>query len=159
MRRILSVILSAVALMTVTFTANADSEIAVPISEETVYFSDGSFATVALYESNTAAVYSDTYTKSGSKVYAMKDKDGNVLWKFTLKGSFKVNSGVSAVCTSATYSSKIENGNWSLKTATASKTSNKAVGDATYQLKVLLIIKSEKSCHLELKCDKNGVIS
>lgn len=129
------------------------------VSQTTEYFEDGSSVIISVYEDDMPATRAGTFTKSGSKTYTMKNNSGKKLWSFTLNGSFSVNSGVSSSCTSSSYSSKIEDDAWSLKTASAVKSGNKAVGDATYQAKFLFIVTDTKSCHIELKCDVNGNLS
>ena len=91
------------------------------VSQTTEYFEDGSSVIISVYEDDMPATRAGTFTKSGSKTYTMKNNSGKKLWSFTLNGSFSVNSGVSSSCTSSSYSSKIEDDAWSLKTASAVK--------------------------------------
>ena len=160
MKKVLSIFISSIILISsIGIIANADANNLVLVNEETQYLGQGYFATVSIYENFVPILYTTAYTKSGSKVYTMRNKNGDVLWTFTLNGSFKVDSGKSSTCTSSNYSKKIINDSWSLKSASTSKTSNKAIGDATFQSKVLFIVTDEKSCHLGLICDKNGNLS
>ena len=108
---------------------------------------------------NTQSVQSSSYTKTGSKEYKAYNKDGEVIWKFTIMGNFTVVSGISANCTKATYSFSILGSGWSLKSGNAYKSSNQAIGDATFQHKTLFIVTDTKSCHVVLSCDSNGNFS
>ncbi len=128
------------------------------VSEKIEWLDDGSCFVITVTQTASPAVKGGTYTKSGSKTYTYKE-DGNVKWKFTVHGTFSVNSGVSATCTAASYSVSDLASGWSLKTASTSRSGNTAVGDATFQYKVLLIVTKTKSCHVVLTCDSNGNLS
>ena len=108
---------------------------------------------------NMQSVQSNSYTKTGSKEYKAYNKDGEVIWKFTIMGNFTVVSGISATCTKATYYSSIVGNGWSLKSGNAYKSSNQAIGDATFQHKTLFIVTDTKNCHVVLSCDSNGNFS
>lgn len=159
MKKILPVLLSILLLGVTGITAGAKAAEQVLVRETMEYFEDGSYATISVYEENALMAYADTYTKSGSKTYTLRDKNGAVQWTFTLKGTFQVNTGVSSTCTAASYTHTIKDSSWSLKSASATKSGNKAIGDATFQSKVLFIVTNTKSCHLELSCDKYGTLS
>ncbi len=97
--------------------------------------------------------------KYGYKEFIFRDNSGNKLWRFVVNGTFSVNTGVSATCTQASYRTEIFNNNWQEKTASATKSQNKAIGDATFIKKVLLITTNTEEVHLVLTCDKNGNMS
>lgn len=138
-------------------TANADAEKGqIIVSEEVEYFADGSSVTITVYEDVSAAAMRSVYSKSGSKTYTARNSSGEVIWKFIVKGTFSVNAGVSATCTNASYSTSNLASGWSLKEATAKKSGNTAVGDATFNHKTLFVVTDTKSCHVVLSCDANG---
>ena len=130
------------------------------ISETVEYYPDGSSAVITvaerIYEIGERAT---SYTKTGSKTYTARNSSGDVLWKFTVHGTFSVNSGVSATCTSTSYSTSNIASGWSLKSGSSYASSNKAIGDGTFEHKVLFIVTETKSCHVVLTCDANGNLS
>ncbi|MEE0928970.1 MAG: hypothetical protein UIG59_07230 [Acutalibacteraceae bacterium] len=130
------------------------------VSTTTAYLDDGTIIEIIIYEEfQNVMPISNTYTKTGIKTYNCKNSDGTVLWWFKLSGQFDVNEGVSSVCTSSWYSHSILNNNWSLKSASTSESSNKAMAEATFIRKVLFITAETKDISLTLTCDKNGNLS
>ncbi|MBQ8558684.1 MAG: hypothetical protein IJ439_01675 [Tyzzerella sp.] len=130
------------------------------ISENIEYLSDGTSVTITVLEEKDALpTRATSYTKSGAKNYTAKDSNGNILWTFTVKGTFTVNSGVSATCTSTSYSTSNLSSGWELDSASTYASSNTAVGDATFKHKTLFITTDTKSCHVVLTCDANGNLS
>lgn len=130
------------------------------ISETVEYYADGSSAVITIAEKVTKVSDRATvYTKSGSKTYTMCNSSGNVLWKFTVHGTFSVNAGVSATCTNTSYSTSNIASGWSLKSGSSYASGNKAIGDGTFEHKVLFIVTETKSCHVVLTCDVNGNLS
>ena len=127
------------------------------VSKETEYFADGTSITVTIYqEKNAISTHGTTYTKSGAKSYTGRDGNGEIAWIFTLKGTFEVNSGVSAKCKSTSYSTSNLASGWELDSASTYASGNKAIGDATFKYKTLFITTNTKSCHVVLTCDANG---
>lgn len=163
MKKFLAIIMSvmlSVGLMGLNISAASDDTINRTLISETVeYLEDGSSITISVYEDNAPMTRASTYSKSGSKTYTARNSDGDILWKFTVQGVFSVTEGSSSSCTSSKYTSEIVDDSWSLKTASASKSGNKAIGNATYQSKVLFIVTDTKSCTVELKCDTYGNLS
>ncbi len=164
MKKILVAVLLLTMLFAFPISANAQMPSFQPeeskiINETTEYFEDGTSITITVCEEDTTLQTRTIYTKSGSKSITGKDSNGNTLWKFTLKGTFTVNSGVSATCTSTSYSTSNLASGWSLKTASTYASGNKAIGDATFEHKVLFIVTETRSCHVVLTCDVNGNLS
>ena len=130
------------------------------VSENIEYFPDGTSVTITVMEEkNSFPTRATSYTKSGAKNYTAKDSNGNIQWKFTVKGTFTVNTGVSATCTSTSYSTSNLASGWELDSASTYASSNKAIGDATFKHKTLFITTDTKSCHVVLTCDANGNLS
>ena len=123
------------------------------------YFEDGSYITIIVTENISNITRATAYTKTGSKHYVMQNKDGDELWRFTVNGTFSVNSGVSATCTKSTYSIKITEDAWQNDSASASKSGNQATGTATFIKKLLFITTDTRECSVVLSCDKNGNLS
>ena len=160
MKKVLALILSVVTVACLMgISANAASYEEKIVSERTEYFSDGSSVVITVTEKITPATRAAAYSKSGSKTYTSKNSSGEILWKFTLKGTFSVNSGVSATCTSTSYSKSNLADGWSLKSGSSYASGNQAIGDGTFQHKTLFVVTDTKSCHVVLKCDANGNLS
>lgn len=73
------------------------------ISETTQYFEDGSPVTIIVTEESTALARTSVYSKSCSKHYVFTYRNDIELWRFTVHGTFTVNSGISATCTEDSY--------------------------------------------------------
>lgn len=129
------------------------------ISETVEILEDGYYVKTIVAEEISTMTPRATTTKSGSKSYVLANSDGEELARFTLKGTFSVNTGVSATCTASSYTTSISNNSWSVKSASATKSGNQAIGDVTFVKKVLFITTSTKEAHVVLTCDKNGNLS
>ena len=124
------------------------------ISETVETLEDGSQIITTIIMDNSSIARASTI--SGSKTKTGKNSDGDVIWTFTVKGTFSVNSGVSATCTSATCSNTTPGSGWSHKSSSVKKTSNKAVGSATFVKKVLGVTVDTDNISNTLTCDVNG---
>ncbi len=129
------------------------------ISETVEMLEDGYYVKTIVAEEIPAMAPRATTTKSGSKAFVLYSNSDEELARFTLKGTFSVNSGVSATCTASSYTTSISNNSWSVKSASATKSGNQAIGDVTFVKKVLFITTSTKEAHVVLTCDKNGNLS
>ncbi len=139
---------------------NANQSNSVIVSESIEYYPDGSSAIITVSESvDLVSSYAAAYAKSGTKTYRMRNKDGEILWKFIVSGTFTVNPGVSATCTKTSYSKSDLASGWDLKSGSSYASGNQAIGDGTFQHKTLFIVTDTKSCHVVLSCDKNGNLS
>lgn len=137
---------------------HAAEEPPILVSETVEQLGDGLYLTISVYEFQTNT-RSSSSQKSGSKVYIARDSNGNVLWKYTLRGTFTVIQGESAVCTTAVGNHEICNSNWHFNGASAYISGNQAIADAEFYKKILGIKVETKSCHLVLTCDINGNLS
>lgn len=130
------------------------------VSQSTETLSDGYCVEIIVTDNSpTITTRATTTTKTGSKYYIMRNKDGKELWRFTVHGTFSVTSGVKAVCTKATYSIKITDTAWEKESASVKNSGSQAIGDATFIRKLLFVTVETKSCHVVLNCDKNGNLS
>ena len=87
------------------------------------------------------------------------DADNNALWDFTVYGTFQFIPGSSAGCVSSSYSINIYDSSWENSYASASKSGNQAIGDATFKKKVLNITTNIEDVHLVLTCSAYGTLS
>ena len=99
-----------------------------------------------------------TNQRNGSKTYTIKDSDGNVEASFKLSASFSYSS-TSVTCTSATYSTTVNDKSWSFTNTSASKSGATAQGDFTAVCKFLGITIKSITRTITLTCDKNGNLS
>lgn len=166
MKKLFALLMSAIMLVPIfdglSFSANAETDNAINgnvISESTEYFLDGSSATIIVTEETDLLTRAATYTKTGSKYYILRNKDGNELWRFTVHGTFSVNPGVSSTCTAVSHSISITEDAWQNDTASSYRSGNQAIGDATFIRKLLFITVETRSCHVVLNCDANGNLS
>ena len=95
----------------------------------------------------------------GEKMISYSDSNGKQLWDYTLYGTFTVNPGVSAPCTSVTGSPKIYDNSWSVASNTPSRSGNKATGKITMQKKFSGSVVQTVSKTVTLTCDANDKLS
>lgn len=125
------------------------------VSETTEYFDNGNYMTIVVAE-EPQMMRGTVKETTGLKSVVLHDKSGNELWRFTVHGTFTVNSGVSAICTAASYSISITESAWQNESASADSSGDQAIGDATFIRKLLGITVESRSCHVVLTCDSNG---
>lgn len=142
----------AVLVSSLVFTVSANSS-------SDVIFENGYYIETVIIEDEIIQTRGTTYTKSGTKTQTVRDSDGKALYSFTVKGTFTVNAGVSATCTSASYTYSITDDSWHFDSASTSKSGNKATATGTFKKKILLITTDTRSCTVTLECDKNGNLS
>ena len=113
---------------TIGFVANATTETEKIISTSIEVLENGDYieTTLSITTSNTRA----TNTTSGVKSSKYKDSNGNTLWYIRLRGNFSYN-GTTAVCTSKSHSAKSLHSDWTIKSASSSKSGNTASATAT----------------------------
>lgn len=140
--------------------AVSDEPASVVVSETVEYLEDGTrIVTVIEEDIPSAAARSTTYTKTGSRTNTALNADDEVLWTFTVRGTFTVEEGVSATCTAASYSYTTPGSGWSLKSGSATKSANKAIGNGVFVQKVLGITIRTMETTCTLTCSKTGVLS
>lgn len=160
MKKMISFVCAVVLLACGTMNVGALTETApttqVVVSETVEYFEDGSYITTVITEEPTLA---RATTKTGSKTSTYKDADGDALWQFVVTGTFSVNTGVSATCTKASHTETIYNDSWSVASASATKSGNKAIGNATFEKEILFVTTDTVERTLTLVCSVNGALS
>lgn len=128
------------------------------VSEYIETLEDGSYFHVIITE-DASSISRSTQTISGSKYTTYHDSNGTALWTFTIYGTFQFIPGSSAGCVSSSYSINIYDSSWENSYASASKSGNQAVGDATFKKKVLLVTTNIEDVHLVLTCSAYGTLS
>lgn len=131
------------------------------ISSETIQNEDGTSVTIILSEKiiSTDVASANGYNKSGSKSYICRDKKGNELWRFTVRGLFSIANGKSTVCIDSSYTINITSSSWENSSASSYCSGNQAIGDATFKEKVLFVTMDTRDCHVILSCDKSENLS
>lgn len=154
MKKIISLImlvvmaLSTLAINTLAYNENNNSKV--------IYMEDGSYLVVDIIEDATNA--RATSTKSGTKNLNYYSADDELLWKATLKGTFSYN-GSSATCTAASITHTVYDSSWRITSATATKSSNQAIGNVTAKHYVLGIPIKTLEQSFKITCSANGTLS
>ena len=133
-----------------------DGEVLVSQTSQTL--ANGNIVTVTVSESP-VSTYASSFAKNGSKTYTLRKSDGEVLWKFTVSGVFTVTSGVSSVCTEASYAYTIYNSDWRFDSASTSRSGNKAIGNAAFDRTIFSMVVETQTCEVVLTCDTYGNLS
>lgn len=164
MKKILSVAISVIIItLSLAVSVNAEDNVSsqenASIASATYveYFDDGYYFVTTVTQSPSSRA--TTYTKDGHKTISLFNSSDELQWEYTLVGTFKVTTGVSAVCTNSTFEYKIYNDSWSLTAHDNSYSENAAYGTATFKKKVLFITTSTKNIDVRVLCDVYGNIS
>lgn len=105
---------------------------------------------------NSITTFSETYNKTGAKRVTKYDSNDNISWIYILNASFTITTDVSSQCTSATYSTTINDSNWKFSNGNAYYQNNIAYGTGVFKHKVLFITTQNYNIDLSLTCDLNG---
>lgn len=165
-KRIFSIILTFIlmfALIPSVFAAH-DIELDDKNATEIVYLDNGCYIITTLITQDISTLSlvstgSTTFTRTGNKVVACYDKDGNLEWEYTLFAEFSVEEDVSATCTSATYTQTIYANDWSFSNGNATKSGNTAYGVGTFKRKVLFVTTNTSNIDISISCDVYGNLS
>lgn len=107
---------------------------------------------ITYYETDTKAA-----TKSGSKTKEYENSSGEVMWSVTVYGTFTYN-GTTSSCTSASHSTTAPGEDWSIRSASSSKSGNCATATATATKKSFLFSK-DYTMSVNLYCSPYGILS
>lgn len=124
-------------------------------TSDIVYLEDGSYLII---ETSDKISTRANNTKSGTKTISHYSDDDEKLWDATIRGTFTY-TGSSSTCTAATISYNIYNDNWKITSATADKSSNKAIGNVVAKRYVLGIPIKTVEQIITLTCSATGVLS
>ena len=150
MKKILCYVLTAVLLFSVMPVCASAAE----TNMETIYYADGSYATIEVMTSDIRA----SGSKTGNKVYTYYNSDSVTQWKAVLSGTFAY-TGSSASCTSSSMNVTIYDSSWYTISKSASKSGNAAMGSATIGEKLNGVTVMKVPVNLTLQCDANGNLS
>jgi hypothetical protein len=138
--------------------SNVVSNEMVLVSESVKYLDNGLILVTTITES-IASNPRSTYTKSGTKTETIRNSSNEILFSLSVHGTFTVNPGVSAVCTSSRVSHTINSSAWSLHSSSASRSGNRAMATGLFQRKFLFVVVDSLQIDLTLTCSVNGVLS
>lgn len=119
------------------------------------YLDDGSYIVTTITETS---VSRSSNTKTGSKKMEHYSTNDELLWDATIIGTFTYN-GTSATCSFSNIDYNIFNSNWKITSATATKNSNKAIGNITAKRYLLGVSIESIDRAITLTCSATGVLS
>lgn len=152
MKKIVSILLSLVTLLSVSLTALAADTPQIMTNREVITFDNGDYATIETIIDDISVMSNERASRSSSKTYTYRNSAGSTLWSFTLKASFSYNGSSSSV-TRASTSYSISNSSWSCDDHYATESGNTAYGYGSFSSSI-----QSKDVELSLTCDKNGNI-
>ena len=122
------------------------------------YIEDGYYIVTEINSDNVNQRAS-SFTKTANKVVTVYNANDEIACQYTLFGEFQVVSGVSAVCTSATYTQNIYDDGWSFSNGQATKSGATAYGVGKFTKKVLFITTKEIEIDISFTCDIYGNVT
>jgi len=153
----LFLVLTITSLFTVSAFAD-EAELKVTSSTEYIPLPDGGYIVVVLNGGSAEAAPGGnrSYTVNDSKSVMRYNADNDLIWQYTLYGTFSVEYGVSAVCTNATYSTVSNSSFWTFSDCSATASGNTAYGAGTVKDKFLFITLETVIIDIHLTCDIYG---
>lgn len=121
------------------------------------YLDNGDYIETIISDDETDSEISLFSTKSITKTSYYKNSSGTVLWSVAIKATFSYN-GKSATCTSCSHITTAPANNWSIKSASHSKSGNTATAKATATHKTRAG-SSNHTISVTIKCSPTGVVS
>lgn len=154
MKKSLVILLTLVMMISSVFCLPVSALSANKVTETTIeYLENGDYIeTVLTYEDSPTRA-----TKSGSKTKNYKNSSGIVLWSVKVTGTFTYN-GTTSSCTAVTHSTTCPGANWTIKSASSSRSGNTATAKATATLKAGSI-SQDYTMSVTLKCSASGTLS
>ncbi len=157
MKKLLSAILAVcIAFSFAALTVSAETaESAVASNQQIEYLEDGGYIIVTVEEDASPRA---TTSKTGKKTFDCYNDDDEKIWTAVVTGTFTY-TGSSATCTSSSTSYTIHNTSWHHYSSSASKSSNKAIGDFVFKKRVLGITIQTLQKTVTLTCSATGSLS
>lgn len=153
----LGVIISLISCLLFSVTASATTVNDYNITIE--YLDNGDYIETIISDDETDSEISlfsiKSITKTKTSYY--KNSSGTVLWSVAIKATFSYN-GKSATCTSCSHITTAPANNWSIRSASHSKSGNTATAKATATYKKSSGY-SDYSRSVTIKCSPTGVVS
>lgn len=150
MKRIISIVLAIMTLLSVTMPVYAAEE----ISENVVLYEDGSYLVITIETSSSVARGTTTQNKN----YKYYNASNVLEWRIVLVASFTYD-GTTSSCLAAGCNADVYTDNWTVISESESKSGNTAYGYATMGRISAGVVVDRPSYTLTLTCDKNGNVS
>ena len=125
---------------------------------EITYFEDGSYIETTIIVEDSGISTFATNTVSGSKKIVFKNSNDVTQWSATLRGTYTY-TGSSATCTASSITYTINNDNWKITSATASKSGNKAIGNVTAKYYFLFVNTKTLEETITMTCSATGSLT
>ncbi len=154
MKRFLYITLVSFILLGSTFDSSA---IAYSSNRTIEYLEDGYYIETIILNDSDFSICA-TNSKSAKKTVTFYDSADVAQWSITINGTFSYN-GSSATCTSASISHTILDSAWKIASETATKSGNKAIGNAQAKRYFLGICTRTIEKSVTLSCSSTGVLS
>ena len=148
MKRIVGICL-VVLFVVLALPCNVQAEEVQLFSNDTVYFSDGSYIVTEIQNSQARDA-------SQSKTHTYYNGDDDIVWRIILTGTFRYNGSV-ATCTGATCDVEINDSRWYVVSKTAYCELATATCEVTMGRKALGVTVETPSFELSITCIRYGV--
>lgn len=157
MKKFLALMLTLVLLIGLTPTVFATTDtIDDTTYTEIINYDDGSYIVISEIEETSQSRASSSIT--GSKTAKYYNSNDVVQWSITLTGTFTY-TGSSATCTASRLTYSIANDHWKFTSTTASKSGNKAKGNAIAKYYTLGIPLKTIETDIAITCSATGSLS
>jgi len=156
---ILSLILSVILLFTTNIPIHANESFTdnqIEIQKE-ILGNGNTIITTIQYDSTRSSLLRNS-TVSGSKKVDYLNANQQIMWTFTVHGTFSI-SGTSVTCTSASHTVSILGSGWNTISSSSGKSGNSASASAKVGYYSLGILIQSIERTLTLSCDSNGKLS
>lgn len=127
-------------------------------STEIEMLDNGDYITTTMTEYSDISSTRSANTKTGSKTVTYRNSNDDILWSFTVTGTFSYN-GTTSSCTKSTCSYNIKSSAWKNPSTSSSKSGNTASGTITIKQYRLGLAVNSITRTVNLSCNKNGVLS
>ena len=157
MKKILTTFLCIICFFTISLTAYAQvPEPSAQIQQNIEYLENGDYVITTLEEENTLSFARSTATKSGKRTTKYYNNSNQLLWTFTLSGTFSYNQKT-ATCTKTSCSFSSTTSTWTAASKSATKSGATATGKIT--AKHTVDGKSSTTSRtITLSCKPNGTL-
>lgn len=152
-KRIISSALVLVVLLAFYCTPIMAADIADHPEQTITYLSDGSYIITTTEVVESIQPFAAEKTISGKKVHRHYNASDELMWSFSVHGTFTYN-GTTAKATAASYSYSISNSDWSFKSASASYSGATATATGTFKHGIF-----SHTATVSLTCSPTGVLS
>ena len=161
-KALISLLLIVAAVFSFTVPAFADTYYATQTTEY-IYTDDGGYIAIELVTYGKKQCGEDrsltSYTVNGDKNVSKYNSSNELIWRYTLYGTFSVENGVSAACTNASYDTVVNASSWSFSDCAATASGNTAYGVGTVKNKFLFITLETVEIDISISCDVYGNLS